>query len=505
MGCPSPQSCVLPVSMPIQLLAALVFGAIVVAPVHAQEPPLPVPPPPPDTVITMICKKACDVVSGTVYDSLADQALGEAFVVAMPTGVSATADSLGRFVIASDGLVEQLTVYHSVLDQLGLGALTAARPATGDTWKGFRVATPSLPTLWRRLCSTPSPTRLRGVIVAGTVRLADNVTRVSGAKVIAQWKDEGTGGSDGEFGTAEATSDSTGSFVICGVADFREPSLVALAAEVQSGVVTLPADSRPLRRMDLVMAQPGATPTTVRGRIVNEWNAPLPAVRVSIEGRDGEMITDASGVFRLVDVPLGSRMLSVRALGFPPHMQVVHVTEGEMEPLTVPITRTYTLGRIELTPADTVRRERREFEQRRRTGIGYLIDSTMLKRGRDLRSVLRSVPGLTVTDPPARARLPQSAATRSTSPDMPSASSRIEFIVRASAPCQLNVFLDGIFDQNNAALFTRKDEFAAVEVFLRASDIPDGIISTTGVRAASFPMLHRCGALFFWSHFGLRP
>jgi hypothetical protein len=479
-------------------LLAAVTTCVLAATARAQDPPSLVVP---DTLLVMICKQACDVVSGVVFDSLADAPLSGAFVVAQPTGVTATTDSLGRFVIASDGRVQQLTAYHGALDELGLGAITATRPRDAVEWKGARIATPSLPTVWRRLCPSTPLVRARGVIITGSARLTDNTTRLAGAKILAQWTPLASDVGGNAPTSTETLTDSTGSFVMCGVADFVEPSLVALAAEAQSGVVTLPADSRPVRRLDIVMAPTGAAPTIVRGRVVNEWNAPLPDVRVSIDGRDGEVITGADGVFRLVGVPLGSRMLSVRRLGFPPALQSVHVVEGEMEPLDVSIRRTYTLGTIKLTSTDTVRRERAEFERRKRTGVGFFIDSITLQKARDLRTALKAAPGISIIEPTARASTAPSATDRDRAVSGAPTASQVVFELRGSGACRLNVYLDGVFDPANTPLFTNTGEFAAIEVYARAADVPrDMIVSRRQTTYGS-----RCGAVYFWTRFGLRP
>ncbi len=461
-------------------------------------------PPPlqlPDTLLVMICKQACDVVSGVVFDSLADAPLSGAFVVAQPTGVTTTTDSLGRFIIASDGRVQQLTAYHSALDELGLGALTASRPAGDGEWKRVRIATPSLPTIWPRLCPATPLLRSRGVILTGSARLSDNTTRLAGAKILAQWPAPPTDIASDAPTSAQTLTDSSGGFVICGVADFVEPAIVALSAEAQSGVVLLPADPRPLRRVDLVMAPTTATPTIVRGRVVNEWNAPLPDVRVSIDGRDGDVITGSDGVFRLPDVPLGSRMLSVRRIGFPMAMQVVHVVEGDMEPLDVSITRTYTLGTIKLSPTETVRRERADFELRKRTGVGFFIDSTTLQKAPDLRTALKAAPGISIIEPIAQAARQPTAADRAQVVSGAPTSSQVVFELRGPGTCRLNVYLDGVLDPAYTPLFTNKGEFAAIEVYARAADVPrDIIVSRRQTVYAS-----RCGAVFFWTRFGLRP
>ncbi len=86
------------------------------------------PPPVLDTVLAARCGAECDVVTGTVYDSLGKTPLAAALVVASPSGVMIATDSLGHFQLVSDQRIDRLTVYHDVLEHTGLGALALSRP-----------------------------------------------------------------------------------------------------------------------------------------------------------------------------------------------------------------------------------------------------------------------------------------------------------------------------------------------------------------------------------------
>jgi hypothetical protein len=63
------------------------------------------------------------------------------------------------------------------------------------------------------------------------------------------------------------------------------------------------------------------------------------------------------------------------------------------------------------------------------------------------------------------------------------------------------VYLDGVLDPAYTPLFTSKGEFAAIEVYARAADVPSDII----VSRRQTVYASRCGAVFFWTRFGLRP
>ncbi len=432
-------------------------------------------PPVLDSVPAMACGAACDVVTGVVYDSLVNEPLQNAIVVARPSGVTVTTDSTGRFRLTSDVRVEQLTVYHDALDRMGLGTLTAVRSASAAAWRDVRLATPSLLTIWPKLCGTKSPLASRPVILTGTARLADNRTRVAGAKVFVQWPRPGhaVGGDDPR--TAESVTDSLGNFLICGMEEFVEPSLVALSTEMQSGVITLPSEMHPIRRVDLVLASVESPQRgIVRGRVVNERGAPLEAVRVSVDGHEREVMTTPDGMFALVDAPLGSRMLWVRAIGHSPVAQAVEVVETPDAPLTIVLTRTIELEGVTVTERADVRGVRRDFESRKRAGWGRFVDSTAIMKAPFVRVALQMVPGVRVD------AIPKTTG----------------FIIRGRFGCLAHLYVDGVISNNDEVNAIPPANIAAVEIYPTVAFAPAELVR---VKADN------CAVAAFWTKHGLRP
>lgn len=324
------------------LLAALVAPRAVVA----QDPP--------PLLDTVRVRAIVDSVRELVFDSLAMEPLAGALVVANPGGATTTTDSLGRFALFGDSVVRQFTVYHEVLDQIGLGALMVARSA--DLRREVTISTPSLPTLW------PKP-------------------------------DYATGGP--ALRAQEALTDSIGNFLMCGIEEFVEISFLALSSELRSSVITIPPDVRSVRRVDLVLGGEGET-GRVRGVVRNRDGTPLQGIQLAIDGADEPLISVSSGGFEFPRVPTGSRMLDIRAVGYQPVGQLVDVIAGENEPLSIPFDRIVQLEGVTITERATTRLDRSEFELRRRAGFSRVVDSTMLTRFPHVRAAIQMTPGVIV-------------------------------------------------------------------------------------------------------------
>ncbi len=454
------------------LSAVGILGVFMAAPAHAQDPP-----PVLDTVRAVRCLLGCDTVRGLVFDSLAGKPLTWAIVVARPGGVTVTTDELGRFTLVHDGPATQLTAYHAELDQMGLGALVLERPAKASTWRNAQLTTPSLLTLWPKLCSGKRPVAMRAVILTGTARLADGVTRVAGAKILVQWPQPPHSVSAGGLRSAETLMDSLGNYLVCGVEEFVEPSLLALSAEAQSGVVTMPAEARPLRRIDLVLGRTGAEATraSVHGRVIDSAGRPVAGMRVSIDGHAEELTTGADGQFAFPGVPVGSRMLMARAIGYTPVGQVVDVMEGDNAPLTIPMHKVFMLEGVTVTAKTMIRRDRQEFEMRKRAGWSRIVDSTTIMRAPHLRAALQMTPGIEVT------------ASRGATSD---------FVVSGRNGCRASIFVDGVPDMMDFVNRIPRENIAAIEVY-----------SSTAFAPARFIMItaDTCPVVMVWTKFGLRP
>ena len=419
-----------------------------------------------------VCSTSCDVVTGVVYDSLSAEPLGGAFIVASPGGATTTSDSLGRFALTSDGRVQQLTVYHESLDGMGLGAIGAIRPPNAERWQNATVSTPSLLTIWPRLCDSRRPDRQRTGIITGTARLADNTTRVSGAKVIVQWQSV----FDDKQRSEEAITDSLGDYVICGVEELAEPMLAALSSQAQSGAIMLPSQLSPLRRVDLVLASLEAPRAMLRGKVVNGQGAPLANVRIDVDGVADEVTTRDDGTFAVANVPLGSRMLSLRAVGYSPVSQVVDVLTEQRASLVIPLSRTIELEGVKITERVTVRRERSEFDVRRRAGSGRFVDSLQIMKSPFVRAALQMTPGVQVI----------SLGNRATT----------EFDIRGRDGCQAHIYLDGTASDIDEVNRIPPANIAAVEMYPSVAFAPARFIM---VRADV------CAVAIFWTKTGLRP
>lgn len=466
-----------PPSRVLAVFCALMVGVFVTSTrAQAQNPP----PPILDTVRAFTCPLGCDTVRGMVFDSLALQPLVGAIVVARPGGITVTTNEAGQFMLVHDGPAAQLTAYHAELDQIGIGALVAERPRGAATWRDVRMATPSYLSVWPRLCEGKRPVVARPVILMGTARLADGVTRVSGAKIMVQWPPSPYSAGSGGLRSAETITDSIGNYVVCGVEEFVEPSLWAVSAEAQSGVITVPADMRPVRRVDLVLGRTGsqAATTHVRGRVIDETSAPIVGMRLRLDGVEGDAVTGSDGAFSFDGVPVGSRMLTARAIGYTPIGQVVEVLQGRDAPLTIPMQKVVVLEGV--TTKALIRRDRAEYDMRRRTGWGVYVDSTAIANAPFLRFALTPVRGITVRGPGPNGRREGQAT---------------DFVITGIRGCQAQIWLDGRRSDLREVNDLFKQDVVSIEVYPSAEFAPSQFVTPPS----------QCAVVLFWTKHGLRP
>lgn len=390
-----------------------------------------------------------DTVRGVVYDSLAAAPLAGAFVTAEGGTASAVTDSLGRFTLMADARIASVVVYHDVLDRLGLGALLARR--AGERAWAPRVATPSSETVWQRLCGTRRPSNGLGGIVIGSTRFADDTTRVGGARVVIEWESlrlmAAARRDSVRYESVTARSDSIGEFVACGVQEFGQAGAMASAAEFKSGSVLLLADVRPLRRVDLVLAA-ASTRAVVSGVVRDENGQAVASATITLDGVDDAMVTDGAGRFTFAAVPSGTRMLSVRKVGYLPTVQSVEVLARGVRDLPLIVERGVTLDGVKVTARATLSRDRQEFEERRRAGVSQVMDSTRLAQFPLLQSALRMYPSLVVQ----------------------SGRSGVEFallgrITKALVRCRVYVWVDGMREDEDYLRRLPLENIAAMELF----------------------------------------
>lgn len=232
--------------------------------------------------------------------------------------------------------------------------------------------------LQRGLCG--SPLAAEQSLLFGTVRSRDGAP-AGGLRVAAMWT-EAVLTRDGAQTLLRASIDTTaadGTYALCGVPRETRVTVRADGDAERSGELSIAIPNDAIVERDLVVA--GANPAaTVTGYLRGERGAAVVGTIDLLGDSAVVATTDSAGSFRLSAVPRRSSQLRIRAIGYVPHY--VDVTPDgplvELGPVEMPA-RVQELDEV-LIKETTATRERREFEERRRTLIGVFVDSAFLSQ-----------------------------------------------------------------------------------------------------------------------------
>jgi hypothetical protein len=363
-------------------------------------------------------------VSGVVRDSLGRGPLAEAVVQlvssgARPAVLSATSDSAGRYAIANvPGGQYTIGFLHPILDSLGLEPpqRDIVVPASGAV--RVDLATPSAARLRATICARAvSPAR---TVIIGFVRNARDGDQLGGAHVVAQWDEISLG--DGKpvrrAPRLVATSASNGWFAICNVPATGTMALSAGHGNDSTDIIEMQMPADGFLRRDLYV---GRAPMPARDAVQRTDSVPRARPVRRGEGRlrgtvvaalDGRPLANASvgivdgpqtranerGEWTLVDAPLGTRVLEVRAVGYYPTRRAVDVLT-DAPPVRVNLsTLKAVLDTVRITSARIADFRGSGFEDRRRTGLGRYIAGDEIARRQPLSiaPLLRMFPGVRI-------------------------------------------------------------------------------------------------------------
>jgi hypothetical protein len=409
---------------------------------------------------------APDTIRGIVFDSLMFEPIARATVVSEPIGAQAMTDEQGRFTLISGQPITRVAVFHDMLDRTGIGSLSAEIGPTTNR-AHLVLSTPSLATIWPRLCPGVPVVAGNSGIVFGTARKSGGSTRVAGARVRVSWnvtptRDSATNRS------LEGKTDATGTYYVCGVPTVSDVYVIGYSPELASGALALPADSTPLRRQDLTLAATGET-GTVRGVVRDSRRAPVANAIIDVDGFDASVKTDASGRFQLSGVPAGSRTMLVRAVGFSPMMMPVEISEPAGDLVNVNLERTVFLPGVKVTERTSVPKLLAEFEERKRLGFGVFLDSVAVKQKPTTKSLFEGIQGVRVQGQ--------------------TVSDLTIFMSATTGYCTPTIFLDGFKADTKVLMAMNKESFVAVEVYLRSTQAPAKYIA----------MGSTCGVVLVWT------
>ena len=417
-------------------------------------------------------QQARHVVQGVVWDSLRNDPLGQAQVTVRGTGRGTMSDAQGRFVIdsvpAGNHVVE---VLHPSIDAVGLTGLTARVTAPGEP---VTIAIPAFATLWRRACGTPAPPD--SGLVYGRVRDAVTQRPVPGAMVSVRWIEIVIGDSN-QIGQrrwrADARTDSTGVYGVCGVPD--DDGIRILATHERYAPSMVDMLSQRVQRRDVILAPATAgVPTgSVAGRVTNLQGHPQQA-RVVVDGAP-EARTDEEGRFFVGSVPVGTRQVDVLALGKAPAGFVVDVFARDTAYVDAPLTQITVLEAVNVVASVRGRYLAQQFQERRARSVGYIRDSTELRATGTLPGMLQGFPSL-------RTRYQQGTY--------------VLLLPRPSrgggGECLANLWIDNSRAEHDELAFLRPWEIGAVEVYPRETTAPLRF-SGSG-----------CGSVVIWTKWAFR-
>jgi hypothetical protein len=183
--------------------------------------------------------------------------------------------------------------------------------------------------------------------------------------------------------------------------------------------------------------------------------------------------TNDAGRFAIRDVQSGTRQIEIQSVGRKPVLMTLDITDGDTVSIAAQMKTITTLDVVRVTASARQRRYITEFEERRKTGFGYVRDSTAMAGTYSMTSVLSTFPSVVVQ--PA-------GAGRQFGVSLPGTGGQ---------RCAATVWIDGIkqFDTEELSNLN-PDDLAAVEVYSRAFTVPARFVDTRG---------GLCGAVIVWT------
>jgi len=318
-------------------------------------------------------------VHGIAYDSLHGAPLEGAFITLGGSPRTATSDARGRFSfdVAVPGTYS-FTMLHDVLDSVGLSGATT-RTTFRDGSETVRLSVPSFAALWRVACGESNAPRDSG-FVFGTIRDAQNRTPLAGATIAVRWVElsfDLSAGVTEHRASGEVRSNSAGAYALCGVPIDAAFRLLATRDSGGTALLDIQPSDEQVRRRDLSLASSATLVGTINGQVRDALGQPMSRVRVVTDGAVA-VLTGEDGRFTIANVPAGTRQIGVPGGVKVPAVGVVEVAVHD----TVAVS--FVVDRITAADPVAVRAQLirkgiiNEIDQRRRQGIGRVMDSTTI-------------------------------------------------------------------------------------------------------------------------------
>jgi hypothetical protein len=457
-------------------------------------------------------------VRGVVNDSIGGGQLVAAIVQladarnAAAFSTTTVTDSLGRFLFdrVPSGLYT-LGFFHPLLDSLGVAA--PLREVSIDDGQSVRadLAVPSARRLRAAICGGRSRPD-SGAVILGVVRQAHDRLPAESVTVTAQWLEITLGpngfvrrvaqigvvtAADGWFALCDAPKGGAAVLRASRGADstdlleVRVPTAGLLRRElyIGSAVTAFSDDSAALLRRHMRGGDGRLGGTVVRA-VSGE---PIAGARVSIP--DGPQTrSNEAGEWILMNVPSGTRMLEIRAVGYYPERRVVDVL-ADAPPIRAALsTFLAVLDTVRVTAARLIDPRYTGFQDRRRSAMGRYLTAVDIARRqpRTVSELLRRIPDIrldrfgTYIDTTA-------VDTSGTGSNPIGSTTDTRILMRALYKdwCFPTFFIDGhqvnTLTAEEIDAWLRPEELAGIEVYTDANVPPQFHLALSG-----------CGSILIW-------
>ena len=436
-------------------------------------------------------------VTGTVYDSVANEPLAGAQVQFVAAGTlskqyMAVSDSLGRFEF--DALPPGNYIagfFHPTVDLLGMESPLRAVTVIAGVPNTVRLAIPGSGRTLVSLCGKQNVSDSLGAIV-GRVRDADSRGPISGANVVVTWLQVIFNGKlESTPRTETATTDIDGVYRICGLPGADTLFAMAQMGVRQSGKISVHVPAGGVARSDFTIGDSSSAvavaldstsgeelrrlstvlrgSSTLTGIVHGDRASVLPEANVSVSGTGLSTSTDSKGRFLLSGLPAGTFTVEARAIGRAPRAAVVNLVSDSAATVEFTLDKSVQdLSRITVygTPPKN-RPDIDEFLKRKAAGFGHFLTAVDLQHAVSVSSAIRMIPGVRIL----------ATGVFSTA------------VVMHMNRCSATIFVDGI--KLNPMFESIDDiptnQIAGIEVYTDALETPP-----------RFTTLSNCGAVVIW-------
>lgn len=323
-------------------------------------------------------------VTGVAIDSVRGGYLRGAIVSLSNTSRIAITDSLGRFRIDSISAgTYSLRLSHPLLDTLGLSVVTRPIELKQGDPTYFVLSIPSPTTIVGRKCS-PTERKLGDAALAGVVLDADTEMPSVGTEVIVAWMDYvvGTKSIEKTPQRRSSTVKEDGSYLVCGIPSDLQTGILAARGKDSTAEVPVVFSNRLVvqslhlpRSEDSIVATTSSKRTaSLTGRILGQNGKAIDGARIAVEADNAVTTSDVNGAFTLSGVRAGTRLVSVRKLGYAPaelSLDFNSVTPRTSTVTLVPVSSV--LETVTVTALRDVGLQRVGFTERRRLGAGTYL------------------------------------------------------------------------------------------------------------------------------------